>query len=281
MFYLTKYRDDLKNLNNVISLQNQVKALRVQYKLRKENIHGKMKKVFEPVTGTIKDVFEDVTRTIKETSLKNNKTPANLNDKLLELMNDSGILSSHLLSSLSKIINTDHTSQFKLIKDPQLNRVNGLLLNKTIPVLVYNKLLTFRDTDKKFELQENLLKMTTIKKYIVGLAKLLDKKLSEFAKEMYFDAKTLGNKSTRELSLIRLLNLPAVMARSLEQSNTRWLSFDANDFFNRLNLLLREKQAGNISNIINEKIVAVADKLLEYKSMSTKRHKFLQLECLN
>ena len=53
-----------------------------------------MKKVFEPVTKSIKDVSEDVTRTMTETSKENNKALSNLNDKLLEIMNDWGILAS-------------------------------------------------------------------------------------------------------------------------------------------------------------------------------------------
>ena len=39
-------------------------------------------------------------------------------------MNDRGTLASHLLSLVSKIINPEHTSQFKLVKDPKLNRFN-------------------------------------------------------------------------------------------------------------------------------------------------------------
>ena len=69
-------------------------------------------------------------------------------------MNDRGKLASHLLSPLSKIINPQHTSQFNLVKDPDSNRVNDLLKNKTIPVTLYNNLLTFLDTDKNFEIQD-------------------------------------------------------------------------------------------------------------------------------
>ena len=36
-------------------------------------------------------------------------------------------------------------------------------MNETIPVTHYDNLLTFRDTDKKFELIRNLLKMITKK----------------------------------------------------------------------------------------------------------------------
>ena len=95
-----------------------------------------MKKVIEPVAKTIQEAPEDVTKTMKLTMTpeENNKALAKLNDKLLEKLNDRGIIASYLLSPLSKITNPENTSQFKLVKVPDSNRVNDLLINKTIPV---------------------------------------------------------------------------------------------------------------------------------------------------
>ena len=56
-----------------------------------------------------------------------------LNDKVLGIMSDRGTIASYLLSSLSKITTPEHSSQFKLVKDPISNRVNDLLINKTKP----------------------------------------------------------------------------------------------------------------------------------------------------
>ena len=47
---------DLKDLNELASLQNQVQEVRLQDKLGKQNFHEDKKKVFEPVTKSIKDV---------------------------------------------------------------------------------------------------------------------------------------------------------------------------------------------------------------------------------
>ena len=59
-------------------------------------------------------------------------------------------------------------------------------------------MLTFRDTNKQFELKGDLLEMITNSKYNVDLASLADKKLMyDFAKEMNFDQKAIGKKSTR------------------------------------------------------------------------------------
>ena len=79
-------------------------------------------------------------------SLTNNKTQQNLNDKLLEMLNKRVILASYVLSPFYKINKFEHSSDIELVKNPQWNRVNDLLINKTIPGTPYKNLLTFRDT---------------------------------------------------------------------------------------------------------------------------------------
>ena len=74
-------------------------------------------------------------------------------------MNDRGIIASFLLSLLSKVTNAEDTSQFKLVKVPSTSRVNDLLITKTMPVALYDILLTFRDTDMKFNMQADLSKI--------------------------------------------------------------------------------------------------------------------------
>ena len=53
-----------------------------------------MKKVFEPVTKSLGNTSRDITKTIVETSNIGKKALKNLNNKLLEIMNDRGILAS-------------------------------------------------------------------------------------------------------------------------------------------------------------------------------------------
>ena len=96
MLYSFENRDDFGNLKELVSLQSQVKALRFQDKLGKRNFHEDTKKVFEPVTDIVEDVYKDVTKTMTETSIKNNKALEKLNDKLLELLEDSGMIAHFL-----------------------------------------------------------------------------------------------------------------------------------------------------------------------------------------
>ena len=280
MLFPIKDREDLEKLNELASLQNEVKIVRLQDKLGKQNFHEDMKKVFEPVTKSLENTSENLTKAITETSIKNNQAIENINNNLLEIMNDRGILATYLMSPLSRITNPENASQFKLVKDHSSNRVNDLKINKTIPITLYGNMLTFRDTNKQFELKGDLLEMITNSKFNVDLASLSDKKLMyDFAKEMHFDPKASGNKSTRDRKLIKLLNSPGLMVSASGISKTIFLSSDPNELCDRLKLLLQEKQAGNNSDIINEEIVAIVDKLLEYKCISKKQHKQVLIKC--
>ena len=278
MLYSIKDREDLENLNELVSLQNQVKVVKLQDKLGEQNFHEDLKKVFEPVTKSLENTSENITKAITETSIKNNQAIENIYNNLLEIMNDRGILATYLMSPLSRITNPENNSQFKLVKDPSSNRVNDLKINKLIPITLYGNMLTFRDTNIKFELKGDLLEMITNSKFNVDLASLSDKKLMyDFAKEMHFDLNAPGNKSTRDRKLIKLLKSPAILASGV--SKTIFLSSDLDELCNRLKLLLQEKHAGNNSDIINDENVAIIDKLLEYKCISKKQHKQILIKC--
>ena len=188
MLYLIDNYDDLEKFNELVSLQNRVRGLRLQDKVGKQNFHGDMKKVFEPVTALIKKTSEGVTKNVMVPSKANSKVLAKINNKLSEILNDRGALASYLLTLLSTSTNTEHTCQFKPVKDLISNRVNDRLINKTIPVTFYDNLIIFRDSNKKFDLKGILLKMISSKNYSACPASLLDKNLiSVFAKEIKFD----------------------------------------------------------------------------------------------
>ena len=156
MFYSKKDMGggDLENLEELVSLQNLLKAVRLQDKLRKQNFHEDMKKVFEPVTKSLENASQYITKTMTESSSNNNKALENLNNKLLEIMNDRGILPSYLMSPPSKITYPENTSQFKLVKDSSSNRFNDLLIHNSIPITLHDNLLTFRNSNKDFELKD-------------------------------------------------------------------------------------------------------------------------------
>ena len=264
MLYSIKNREDLEKLKELATLQNQVKAVRLQDKLGKQNFHEDMKKLYEPLTDTIKDVSENLTKTISETSIKNTKAISDLNERVLELMDEKGLIAPYLASSLVNLFKPENRSQFRLKKDLNSPKMNNFLIHGNIPVSLHSNMITFRDSNKSFRLEGDLLKTITNYKFIADHSCPHDKKLIyEFAKEMNYGTKSTGRPSTRHTSITKILELPAIMASGV--SKTIFLSSDPNEICDGLKLLLQEKHAGKNSNIVNEEIVAIVDKLLEYK----------------
>ena len=278
MLFPIRNVEDLQNLNDAVSLQNQVKIVRLQDKLGEQNFHEDMTEVFEPLTDTLKKTSENITKTITENSINNNKAKENLNEKILELMNDKGLITPYLTTSLVEVFKKDNKSQFRLRKDPNSTKMNDFLIHGTIPVTIFSNMIVFRDSNKAFRLEGDLLKVITNHKFNVDHSSPQDKKLIyQFAKEMNYDIKSTGRPSTRHNSMVRLLDQPAIMASGI--SKTIILSSDPNELCDRVKLLLQEKHAGNNSDIINDEIVAIVDKLLEYKCISKKQHKQILIKC--
>ena len=197
MLFSNKDREDFQNLEELVTLDSRVKAIKLQDRLGKQVFFEDSKKVFGRVTKSFENTTQVITKLIVETSNKNNEALEKLNNKNLEITNGRGILASYLMSPLSKNTHPEKSSQFNLVKESKSIRVNDLKMNKTIPITLYNNLLTLRDTGKKLQLKGDLLKKIPNNNYNVNHASLSDKKLGyEFAKEMNFDVQAPGKKST-------------------------------------------------------------------------------------
>ena len=277
MLYPIKNVKDLQKLDEAASLQNQVNEVRLQDKLGDQNYREDAKKLFKPMTDAIKNTSETITKTLTENSINNNKAIENLNEKILELMDEKGMIAPYLISSLSNVFNLENKSQFRLRKDPNSTKINDFLIHRGIPVTLFSNMIIFRDSNKSFKL-EDLLKLITNHKFNANHSSPQDKKLIyEFAKEMNYDVKSIGRPSTRHISIIKILESPSIMASGI--SKTIILSSDPNELCDRLRLLLQEKHGGNNSNLIDEEIVAIVDKLLEYKCITKKQHKQILIKC--
>ena len=230
------------------------------------------------MTGAIKNTSEKITKTLTENSINNNKAIENLNENILELMNDKGMISPYLAFSLVNLLKPENKSQFRLKKDLTSTKMNDFLINGGIPVTLVSNMLIFRDSNKSFKLDGDLLETVTNCDFNIDHSNQQDRKLVyEFAKEMNFNIKQKGNKSERDKSIIRLLKSPAIMASGI--SKTIFLSENPNDLCDSLRLLLQEKHAGNNSDLINEEIIAIVNKLLEYKCITKKEHKQIFTKC--
>ena len=127
MLFRIRNIEDLQKLNEAVSLQNQVKDVRLQGRLGNQNFHEDMTKVFEPLNDTLKKTSENITKSITENTINNNKAIENSNEKILELMNDKGMIAPFLASSLFEVFKSfksDNKSQSRLRKDPDSTKMN-------------------------------------------------------------------------------------------------------------------------------------------------------------
>ena len=216
-------------------------------------------------------------KTLTENSINNNKTIENLNEKFLEIMNEKVLIAPYLTSSLVNLFKPENKSQFRLRKDTNSTKMNDFLIQRGIPVFLFSNMIIFRDSNKSFKLEGDLLKLITNYKFNADHSSPQDKKLiNDFAKEMNYDAKSIGRPSIEHSSIIKILESPAIMASGV---TTIFLSENANELCDRLRFLLQGKHGGNNSNIINDEIVAIVDKVLEYKCISKKQHKQILIKC--
>ena len=251
-------REDLENLNELASLQDQVNEIRLQDKLGEQNYHRNRNKLLEPMADAIKNTSEKITKTLTENSIKNNKATESLNEKILELMNDKGMIAPYLASSLVNFFKPGNKSQFKFKKDLKSTKMNDFLIYEGLPVILFSNVLIFSDSNKSFKLDGDLLETMTNYDFNVSFSKPKDQKLIyEFPKETKFDLKQRGRKSARDKSIIRLLKSPAIMASAVK---TTIPSENPDELFDRMKLLLQESKPGINSDLSNKEIVAIVDK---------------------
>ena len=139
-------------------------------------------------------------------------------------------------------------------------------------------MLTFRVGNKSFKIDRDLSETITIYDSNVSHANPEDQKLiNEFGKEMKIDIKQKGPNGKKDKSMIKLLESPAIKASGI--SNIIVLSSNPGELCDRLKLLLQERHGGNTSDLITQEVVAIVNKLLEYKFISKKQHKQLSIKC--
>ena len=142
MLYSIKDREDLQILEDLVSLKSQMKALRLQDKLGKQNFHEDIRKVYETVSNTMINTSEILTKTISGTYIINNKAIENLNEKVSELKNAKGMIAPYLASSLANLFKPENKSHIRLIKDLNSTKMKDFLISDAIPVTLYSNMLT-------------------------------------------------------------------------------------------------------------------------------------------
>ena len=108
--------------------------------------------------------------------------------------------------------------------------MNDFLIHGNIPITLFSNMISFRDTNKSFRLDGDLLKLITNYKFNADHSIPQDKKLIyEFSKEMNYHTKSTGRPSTKHTSIIKINESPAIMASGI--SKIIILSSDPNEQF--------------------------------------------------
>ena len=90
------------------------------------------------------------------------------------------------------------------------------LINEGIPVTLFSNMITFRDSNKYFKLDGDLLETMTNYDFNVSHSNPKNRKLIyEFGKELDFNIYQIGRKSDRDKSMINLLKSPAIIASGI------------------------------------------------------------------
>ena len=76
-------------------------------------------------------------------------------------MSDKGLIDPYLASSWVNLLKPENKSQFRLKKDLNSTELNDFLKNEGIPVTPFSNMITFRDSNKTFKLDGDLLETVT------------------------------------------------------------------------------------------------------------------------
>ena len=134
-------------------------------------------------------------------------------------MNEKGMIAPYLASSLVNLFTPEIKSQFSLKKDLNSTKMKYFLINEGVPVTIFSNLSIFRDSNKSFNLDGDLLETITRYDFNDNHANPQDQKLIyEFGKEMNFNLRQKGRKINRDKSMIKLVKPPAIMASGISKT---------------------------------------------------------------
>ena len=71
------------------------------------------------------------------------------------------MIAPFLASSLANLLKPENKSQFKLRKDPNSTKMNDFLIHGSLPVTLFCKMINFKNSNKTFRLEGDLLKLIT------------------------------------------------------------------------------------------------------------------------
>ena len=306
--YSIHNRDDLEKLKKLQETKS-LKAERLKQLLGKQDFHYDMEEVFEPVTENqkksqnqtklesekqlqaLRDSTQTTTQAIRESSNALNKNLQKSikeydeityrNNQLVTDLVNSNQVDSTIIKTVSNLLNDKNKSQFSLEPVTQFGEGNPNLftINPTNPqqVLIKGSTITFENgnTDNLNDPDlQYFMTNTQIDKEIHN-----ENLIHSFLNDMKYNLNYGDKKSKRYYFIKDLINqykyqhIPYQLSQLGSGFNQYvFLSSDPDELVDQLKLLYFEKVGGNDNPMLNEQIIAIADKLLQYKCITTNQH---------
>ena len=129
------------------------------------------------IEGTTEADCETI-RPIGLVSKDNIEATVDLNGKKLESLTNNCKRLLYLAKCSSNLTSLEERNQVRLLVDPRSDKVNDVMKSNTVPVSIYDKLITFEDSNKeRLEVNGDLLEKITKYAFNVGsIQKGKDKK---------------------------------------------------------------------------------------------------------
>ena len=306
--YSIHNRVDLEKLKKLQESNSLIKAERLKQLLGKQDFHYDMGEVFEPVTvmqleatknqkqlsekqiqalrdssQTAVQAIESQTQAIRESSKAMNKNLqksieeydeiTNRNNQLVTDLVNSNQVDSSIVKTVSNLLNTQ--SQFRL--EPVEGNPNLFIINPfTNPqqVLIKGSTLTYQNGNT-YNLNDpdlsNFITNTQIDKKPQNIDLIYS-----FLNDMKYNLNYGDKKSKRYYFIKDLINQYIYRESQLGSGlNFVFLPSDPDELVDQLKLLYFEKVGGNDNPMLSERIIAIADKLLQYQCITTNEHQNL------
>ena len=309
--YSIHNRDDLEKLKKLQDSKSLIKAERLKEKLGKQDFHYDMEEVFEPVTENqkksqnqtklesekqlqaLRDSTQTTTQAIRESSNALNKNLQKSikeydeityrNNQLVTDLVNSNQVDSTIIKTVSNLLNDKNKSQFSLEPIHGLEPMNPNLftINPHNPqqVLIKGSTMTF-ENGNTYNLNDPDLQYfmtnTQIDKEIHN-----ENLIHSFLNDMKYNLNYGDKKSKRYYFIKDLIN--QYKYREIPYRDSPWgsglnfvfLPSDPDELVDQLKLLYFEKVGGNDNPMLNEQIIAIADKILQYQCITTNQHQNL------
>ena len=291
--YSIHNRDDLEKLKKIQESKSLLHKERLKEKLGKQEFHYDMAEIFEPVTENqkksqnqtklesekqlqaLRDSTQTTTQAIRESnnalnknlqkSIKEYDEITNRNNQLITNLVNSNQIDSSIVETVSNLLKDKNKSQFSL--EPIEGYPNLFTINPHNPqqVLIKGSTMTF-ENGNTYNLNDPDLS------YFITYTQLDQKIQNEnliynFLKDMKYDL-NYGDKKSNRYNIIKYLFQPHLGSGL----NFVFLPSDPDELVDQLKLLFFEKVGGNDNPMLNEQIIAIADKLLQYQCITTNQH---------